>query len=102
MTKVAAFSSLQNGKKLIFLKHLRFQIKNFCIPVRYSCTVRSVNEHKKAQEKQKITSSGERITLGKGELLQRILHSRLLSMGSNATSLEDQLLSELLKELITD
>lgn len=44
----------------------------------------------------------KKITLGKGKLLQRTLHSRLLSTGINATSQEDQLLSELLKKLITE
>lgn len=51
MIKIALIPSLQNGKKLICLESLSFQIENFCIPVRYF-TVRSVNEHKKAQEKE--------------------------------------------------
>lgn len=40
------------AKKLILLEHLSFQVENLCIPARYF-TGRSVNEHKKAQEKEK-------------------------------------------------
>lgn len=93
MIKIGLISSPQNGKTLIILECLFSNWESASLE--YILVWKSVNEHRKAQEIEKPH-------LGKVNVFKEFSTASYYQMGSNATSSEDQQLTELLKKLIPE